>query len=439
MQTNLLLKIGTPATVLPLLVLFLTGSLSSCVDDGKEYYHSDYGVYIEYKNDGTVAITNPIADGGVTITTEGQHVYVQSRANSVTYFLSGATENGTFRIIDSEHKQNIVLNGVSIKNTNGAALNNLSKKRTYLVIASGTENYLEDGEVLEDESKGALFCEGRLSISGQGVLNVVGNARHGIACDDDLEIHSGTINILKTMKDGLHVHDYIEVYGGTLNIWAQTDGMDCDRGYIDIYGGDIDIVCGKKGIATTSDSELHDRHIRIMDGTIKITSLDTVDNDSTGYGLRSAGNLYIEGGLITIDTQKKGISAGKSISTSAGTGEGDDDDDNDDDDAVYDPKELYIWGGEITCTGTVRPETNLGTQNCLYYVANSNFTRNNTFRLFSSEAADPLLTLNNSYRIRKLFFSSEKIETGGSYRIVQGFTALHFFNNISETFTSYSR
>lgn len=427
-------KIGFPAIILQFALVFLIGSLSSCVDDGEESFKKDYGVYIEYKEDGTVGIINPVSDGGVTITTEGHQVYVQSKANDVTYFLSGSTTNGTFRIISGEHSQNIVLNGVSIKNTNGGAINILSKKKTYIVLATGTENYLEDGNVLEDESKGVLFSEGKLSFSGKGMLTIAGNARHGICSDDYLEVHSGIIRVQRAPKDGMHVHDYIAIYGGELNITAQSDGMDCDRGYIDIYDGTINITSGKKGIATTSDSASLDRHIRILNGTIKISSLSTVENDSTGYGLRSAGNLYIEGGDIVIDTQKKGISAGKSVSIAGGE---DDDNDNDEDESEYEPKELYIWGGTITCTGTVRPEENLGTQNCLYYVARDNFSKNTTFNLIDVATNTQVMWLKNAYKVKKIFFSSPEIETGKSYKIIRTGGLLHQFNNISDTFTPY--
>lgn len=425
-----LFKTSFAVAILPLSLLLLVSGFSSCVNDGEDYFKSDYGVYIEYKEDGTVAITNPVADGGVTITTEGHQVYVQSKANDVTYFLSGTTSNGTFRIISGEHSQNLVLNGVSIKNTHGAAINILSKKKTYVVLAKGTENYLEDGRVLEDESKATFFSEGKLSFSGEGKLVVVGNSRHGICSDDYLELYNGEIKIQRALKDGIHVHDYIAIYGGKLDITAQSDGLDCDRGYIDIYDGEIKVIAGNKGIATTSDSELHDRHIRILDGTIRISSLSTVENDSTGYGLRSAGNLYIEGGILTIDTQKKGISAGKSISASGG----EDGDDNDGDNDVYQPQELYIWGGEITCTGTVRPEKNLGTQNCLYYVARDNFSKNTLFTL--AEGTQPLMNLINSFKVKKVFFSSSKIKTGGTYKIIQPAGLLHQYNAINETFTS---
>lgn len=426
---NSIFSINKPVICI-LWIAFLIGALSSCVNDDEAYFKSDYGVYIEYKSDGSVAITNPVDDGGVTVTHEGQHVSVSSVADDVTYFLSGETVNGSFKIITSEHKQNVVLNGVSITNPDGGAINIQSKKKTYIVLPENKVNFLTDGGIPEaDGSKATLFSEGDLIFNGKGKLSIAANRKHGICSDDYLEIYNGEIEVTKAPSDGLHVHDYIAVYGGKLTLTAESDGMDCDRGYIDIHKGEINVTAGNKGIATTSDSASLDRHISILGGTITIKSLGTAEKDSTGYGLRSAGRLYIEDGNIQIDTKKKGISAGKSIDMGTGT--------EDEDGDVFQPQELRIVGGEITCTGTVRPETNTGSQNCLYYTQEDNMAANSTFVLSNVNGGAQVMSFKNSYKTKKVFFSSSKIQTGGSYKIVRAPNVLYQFNNIQNTFTSY--
>ncbi len=57
------------------------------------------------------------------------------------YELKGSTTNGFFKVYGAK-KQAIVLNGVSITNPDGAALNNQNKKRTFIVV-KGT-NTLSD-------------------------------------------------------------------------------------------------------------------------------------------------------------------------------------------------------------------------------------------------------------------------------------------------------
>ncbi|MFA6873231.1 MAG: carbohydrate-binding domain-containing protein, partial [Bacteroidaceae bacterium] len=370
---------------------------------------SDYGVYITYTN-GNVKIKNSVHDGGVSISTEGQHVTVNASADDVTYFLSGTSTNGSFTIASSKHSQNVVLNGVTLTNQNGAAINIQSKKKTSIVLPEATTNKLVDGGAADaDSSKAALFSEGELVFTGTGgSLYVEGNRKHGICSDDYIDLKSGNIQIKGNVSDGIHVHDYFAISGEKTKLTIETlgDGIDCDRGYIDIYGGTLDLTTGDEGIATTSDSVQLDRDIRIYAGTISIASLSTVDKDLTGYGIRSAGDLHIEGGNITINTKKKAISAGKS-------------DDND----VFQAQKLYIDGGSIICAGTVRPLENLGYQTAIYYGSNTNLSKgsNISFKNSNLETLASLITLNKA---KRFFYSSPSLVLESTYSIYNSATKL---------------
>ena len=62
---------------------------------------------------------------GVTITNKGDE--------AVIYELTGSSSNGYFKLY-STRKQEILLNGLSLTNKNGAAVNNQSHKRTFVVV-----------------------------------------------------------------------------------------------------------------------------------------------------------------------------------------------------------------------------------------------------------------------------------------------------------------
>ena len=383
----------------PLLCLCL---FSACKDDTEYSFVSDYGVYITYA-DGNVTIKNPVNDGGVSISCEGEHLTVNASANDVTYFLSGTSTNGSFTIESSKHSQNVVLNGLTLTNQNGAAINIQTKKETSIVLPEGTTNKLIDGGAADaDSSKATLFSEGELIFTGTGgSLYVEGNRKHGICSDDYIDIKSGNIQIKGNASDGIHVHDYFAISGEKTKLTIETlsDAIDCDRGYIDIYGGILDLTAGDKGIATSSDSIQLDRDIRIYAGTINIASLQTVEKDLTGYGIRSTGDLHIEGGNITINTKKKAISAGKS-------------DDND----VFQPQKMYIDGGTIVCAGTVRPLENLGYQPAIYYGNSSNLSKGSYIYFKSSEGQTlaSLITLNKA---KRFFYSSPSLVLGNTYSV----------------------
>ena len=109
--------------------------------------------------------------------------------------LSGSTANGFFKTL-SNYRQAFVLNGVSITNPDGAAINNQGKKHLY-VIVNGS-NSLSDGAsaayaVADDEEdmKAVFFSEGQVVFSGEGSLTVTAlntQGKSGITSDDYIHI-----------------------------------------------------------------------------------------------------------------------------------------------------------------------------------------------------------------------------------------------------------
>lgn len=111
--------------------------------------------------------------------------------NGGTYRITGTWKDGQLRVTGSE-KVKLYFDGVSITNSNGAALSCENEKRTILSLAANTENFLSDGansNVTTDGETAALFTEDKLTINGSGALTVTGNAANGIVCRDDLRKH----------------------------------------------------------------------------------------------------------------------------------------------------------------------------------------------------------------------------------------------------------
>ena len=115
---------------------------------------------------------------GVTITNNGDE--------AVIYDLSGSASDGYFKLY-STRKQEILLHGLTLTNKKGAAINNQSHKRTFVVI-KGT-NALADGSSYtqtpsDEDEKAAFFSEGQLVFSGDGSLTVNAVGKAGITSDD---------------------------------------------------------------------------------------------------------------------------------------------------------------------------------------------------------------------------------------------------------------
>lgn len=90
-------------------------------------------------------------------------------------------------------KAQIVLDGVTIHNEGGPAIQVDQADKVFLTLADGSTNVLSDGASYalaegEDEPYAALYSKDDLTINGSGALEVTGNYRHAIASKDDTVI-----------------------------------------------------------------------------------------------------------------------------------------------------------------------------------------------------------------------------------------------------------
>lgn len=325
------------------------GSTETGADDDDLIENSSFTSTVTINFGSTIAITNPLASAGVAITQSGSLVTITSTAKAVEYILTGTTTNGGVKIY-SDNKFKLTLNGATITNSTGPAINIQSKKRAFLVLADNTTNTLTDGSTYAtstEDQKGTIFSEGQLIFSGTGTLNVKGNYKHGIVSDDYIRIRSGNITITGTATDGIHTNDAVIVDGGTINITSSSDGIEADEGHIIINAGTINITAADDGIAASyeeGDTSI-DPYIVINGGTINITTTE-------GEGIESKSTLTINNGYIVTKTADDGLNAGTAININGGyvysysTGN----------DAMDSNGTFTITGGKVIAIGSRAPE-----------------------------------------------------------------------------------
>ena len=278
-------------------------------------------IYITFGTSGATVT----GDTNGYVSVNGNDVTVNNTSeNVVKYVLSGTTTDGFFKLYSSK-KQAIVLNGVNIKNPDGAALNNQSKKRTFIVLADGTQNYLTDGTAYADatddeDMKACLFSEGQLIFSGSGSLEVDGNCKAGIRSDDYVRTMPG-VNIYVDVSsgNGIRGNDAVIVTGGVLNV--NVTGT-ADKGIS--TDGDVTISGGRTTIITSGGYELDEEDEDYSacagikaDVSVAITGGE-VNLKSTGIGgkgISSDGTFDMSGGTVRIITTGQSKSSG-SYSTS---------------------------------------------------------------------------------------------------------------------------
>lgn len=229
----------------------------------KENMRTD-SVVIKYSNTSAMVYVPIKVYPYLNITANDAHVAITSsqlEGNEIVYALSGTATDGSF-YQTGDYKCKIRLNGVSLTNKQGAAINIENGKRIEVTVTEGTVNTLND--CANGTQKACLRIKGHAEFKGGGTLNIAGNTGHAYDSNEYTEIKQsfGTLNITSAVKDAMHVSQYFKMNGGTINIsGAAGDGIQADttddktdemNGQMIINGGTVNItlnsddVCGLK-------------------------------------------------------------------------------------------------------------------------------------------------------------------------------------------------
>ena len=242
-------------------------------------------VYITY-NGSSVETINPFSNSGVSIATNGANVTVSSTMANVPYVVSGSSSNGSLTIY-STNDFDLNINNLSLTSTETSAINLASPVSAALTL-TGT-SILADGAI--SDINGALYAAGDLYVAGNGVLQVTGNAKHGILVDGNLVVNNGEIDILGSDSDGIHGSGNLTWSGGTLDIVsAGSDGLD--------ISGSVTLKNGNLGINTTEESARCIKASGLF--TMNGSTLTLTHSGNTSKGIKCDTDICISGGTIDI-------------------------------------------------------------------------------------------------------------------------------------------
>ena len=267
----------------------------------------DNTVVVVYNGETAVVTVSGNVAQYLTITTHGAHVNIeQSDAleEEITYVLSGSSADGEFYMAGS-YKATIILNGLTLTNTtpvtSGAAVHIQNSKRIKVKVADGTSNTLLDA--VGGSQKGTLYVKGHPEFSGEGTLTVTGNVKHAIKSGEYMTLKDATIKVQSAAGDGVNCGQYFLMESGVLEIsGVEDDGIQCD---ID------DTEAGSTG--ETDDHEDEDSgNIYLEGGQITINTAGIA-----AKGVKSEGDLVVQGGMIDITTTGNGKWDAEDLKTKA--------------------------------------------------------------------------------------------------------------------------
>lgn len=297
-----------------------------------------------------------IADGSITLSPDGStstdaSVRIDGQTVTVTkagtYQIAGTLGDGALIVESTENaKITLVLGGVSIKNSTGAAIQIATADDVTIELAEGTTNVLQSGEEVdiatategEEATGGALQSKVDLKIKGKGGLTVLGYLNNGIHCTKDLKIKSGNISVT-ALGHGIKGKNSVTVSGGTVTVTSGKDGITSDeteheeKGFVTIEDGEIIITSAGDGVSAETTLTVTGGVISIISGGGSANAQQKTDNmrgwwdfdnsasddnSASCKGLKAGKAMMISGGSITIDAQDDALHTNGDMTISGG-------------------------------------------------------------------------------------------------------------------------
>lgn len=297
-----------------------------------------------------------LADGSITLSPDGStstdaSVRIDGQTVTITqagtYQIAGTLDDGALIVESAENaKITLVLGGVSIKNSTGAAIQISTADDVTIELAEGTTNVLQSGEEVDiaaateskEASGGALQSKADLKIKGKGSLTVLGYLNNGIHCTKDLKIKNGNISVT-ALGHGIKGKNSVTVSGGTVTVTSGKDGITSDeteneeKGFVTIEGGEIIITSAGDGVSAETTLTVTGGVISIISGGGSANAQQKTDNmrgwwdfdnsasddnSASCKGLKAGKAMMISGGSITIDAQDDALHTDGDMTISGG-------------------------------------------------------------------------------------------------------------------------
>lgn len=239
--------------------------------------------------------TADLSEAQYITVTDGQTVQITSGG---VYVLSGTASECTVTVeADKADKVQLVLDGVSITNSDFPAIYVKSADKVFITAAGSANSLTVTGTFSADgdtNTDAVIFSKDDLVLNGTGALEIVSQTGNGVTSKDDLKITGGTYTVTAAL-DAFEANDLIAVCGGSFTVSTNKDAFHSEND----AEGNIYIADGSFTINAKSDGVQATAYLQIDGGTFEINSAE---------GLEST-YVQINGGTISISASDDGINA----------------------------------------------------------------------------------------------------------------------------------
>lgn len=366
--------VGTTILLIILLTIIVFNQNINSKQSSNNTYVDDADTDNEYYT-ATITLGDNITIDGNGASVNDNNLFINAGGE---YAISGTLTDGMI-YINTSSKVILNLNGVTVINSKGAAIYAENCKKLTLNLLEGTENYFEDGisRSTTEESKGAIFANDTIKITGNGYIEVVGNYDHAIDSDDNIYIESGNITTTSVGK-GLHANDDITIDNGYITVLDAEEGIE-SKNTLTINGGYI--------VVTTEDDAINSA------ATLTINGGYIYAYASNNDAIDSNGALIINGGVI--------IASGASIPEGG---------------LDCDQNEFNINGGIVIALGGENSTPTGGSQGTILL---GSYTKGTILHIEDSTGLE-VITFEIPYNISNILISASSLNTEENYSIYTG-------------------
>ena len=279
-------------------------------------------VYVEFNNNGAT-VRHEITSEDFIVNVDGANVsIVNSSVENLNYYLSGTTNDGSFSL-ESEVSYNIILDNIELTSATTVPLNLPKNVERNIILSNGSTNILTD--YTDSDGKAVINTKGATNISGNGMLTINANKKHGISSDNDIKINGVTLNINHTadaskgLKSDSNItltdSDVTIVSSGSLTLEELDNGY--DPTYCTAIGADLNFEMNGGSLSITlPESNVAGRGIKVdgditvFNGDVNIISHAGGDTYTNSDGeidsyksscIKADGNIYFYDGNIILE------------------------------------------------------------------------------------------------------------------------------------------